>query len=74
MTLLWIQVMLLCGFILICEPLVSLLGYHILRYTQPSARKSRTGQILLLLKAALYLALGMGLYVRIQVLTHFLSS
>lgn len=57
------QILLLCGFILLCEPLLTLLGYHMMRNVVPSASKGTIlVRIQLLLKVALTVALILGVY------------
>ncbi|KAK4696540.1 hypothetical protein P7C70_g8359, partial [Phenoliferia sp. Uapishka_3] len=57
------QILLLCGFVLLCEPLLTLLGYHITRNSPPSAGKGNLlVRVQLLLKTALVVALILGVY------------
>ncbi|KAL8276561.1 hypothetical protein RQP46_011051 [Phenoliferia psychrophenolica] len=57
------QILLLCGFVLLCEPLLTLLGYHITRNSPPSAGKGNLlVRVQLLLKLALTVALILGVY------------
>lgn len=57
--------MLLCGFVLLCEPLITLLECHITRYTPLGAKKNTFRRALALLRVALTIALALGVYVRI---------
>ncbi|KAI5481633.1 hypothetical protein MNV49_002859 [Pseudohyphozyma bogoriensis] len=57
------QILLLCGFVLICNPLLQLVGFHITRNSLPSAGgRSLETTILRLMELALMAALGLGIY------------
>ncbi|ORY68033.1 hypothetical protein BCR35DRAFT_308222 [Leucosporidium creatinivorum] len=62
------QILLLCGFILLCEPLLSLVGYHIKRNTPPNPEsRDLLHRALILLKLALMVALILGIYAGSQI-------
>ncbi|KAM0754320.1 hypothetical protein T439DRAFT_284912 [Meredithblackwellia eburnea MCA 4105] len=57
------QVLLLCGFILLCEPLLTLIGYHMMRNTVPHpGQGAMLNRIHRLLQLALTIALILGIY------------
>ncbi|KAM0754475.1 hypothetical protein T439DRAFT_376952 [Meredithblackwellia eburnea MCA 4105] len=55
------QILLLTGFVLLCEPLVTITAGHISRYTDPKSPRARwTKLIALVLELTLYGAIGLG--------------
>lgn len=48
---------------MLCEPLLDLLDYHVNRFTPPTDKRTRSATVLRLLKLALMVALGLGVYV-----------
>jgi len=57
------QILLLCGFVLLCDPLMQLAAYHISRHAAPSAQRGgHSPKIMVLLRLCLLTALILGIY------------
>lgn len=62
------QILLLCGFILLCEPLITLLGFHIIRNHIPTGQPQPIlMRVQAVLKLGLLAALVLGVYAGVQI-------
>lgn len=57
------QILLLCGFVLLCEPLLQLAAFHITRHVAPTAeRGGHAPKVVILLRLCILAALVLGIY------------
>ncbi len=57
------QILLLCGFVLLCEPLMALAGFHITRHVPPTAeRGGHAPRVMTFLRLCILAALVLGIY------------